>query len=44
LPRADGKGGVFDIRGISANDGQAIVGNIVPDRMGERNAAPISNG
>lgn len=31
LPRADGKGGIFDIRGISADGDQPIVGNVVPD-------------
>ena len=31
LPRADGKGGVFDISGISAYSGQSIVGNIMPN-------------
>ena len=35
LPRADGKGGVFDIRGVSAYSDKSIVGNIIPDGMGE---------
>ena len=41
LPRADGKDGVFDIRGVSAYSGQSIVGNIVLDGMGEADGLTI---
>ena len=44
LPRADGKGGVIYIRGISANGGQPIVGNIVPDVTSERYGFAIIDG
>jgi len=44
LPRADGKGGIFDIRGISADGGQSIVGNIVPDWMGEADGLAVIDG
>jgi len=44
LPRADGKGGIFDIRGILADSGQSIVGNIVPDGMGEEDGFTVIDG
>ena len=43
MPRADGKGGAFDIRGGSADGGQSVVGNIVPNRTGEGDSEAISN-
>jgi hypothetical protein len=44
LSRADGKGGVFDIRGISADYGQSIVGKIVLDGMCEGYGFAIIDG
>ena len=43
LPRADGKGGVI-IRGISADGDQSVVGNIVPDGMGEGDGLTVIDG
>ena len=44
MPRADGKGGVFDIREISADGGQTFVGNNVPNGMGKADALTIIDG
>ena len=41
LPRADGKGGVFDIRGISADGGQPVVGNIISDGTSEADGLTV---
>ena len=41
LPRADGKGGVFDIRGISADGGQSVVGNIISDGTSEADGLTV---
>ena len=38
------KGGIFGIRGISADGGQPIVGNIVPDGMGEVDGLTVIDG
>ena len=44
LPRADSKGGVFDIRGLSANGGQPTVDSIVLDGMGEGDSLTVIDG
>ena len=44
LPRADGRGGVFDIRGISADSDQSVVGNIVSYGMGKGDGLTIIDG
>ena len=35
LPRADGKGGFFNIKGGLADSGQPVIGNIVANGMGK---------
>lgn len=44
MPRADSKGGVLILRGISADDDQSIAGNIVPDGMGEGGGFAVIDG
>ena len=44
LPRADGKGGILIERGILADGDQSVVGNIVPDGMGEGDGLTVIDG
>lgn len=44
MPRADGKGGVFDIKRIPADGGQSIIGNIALDGSSEADGLAIVNG
>ena len=44
MPRADGKGGVFDIREGSAYSDQAVIGNIVPNGTGEADSLTVIDG
>ena len=44
MPRADGKGGVFDIKRIPADGGQSIIGNIALDGSSEADGFAITNG
>ena len=41
LLRADSKGGVFDIRGISVDDYQFVVWQIIPDGMSEADGLTV---
>ena len=42
LPGTDGRSGVFDIRGISADDNQPVAGNILTNKTVEREGLAAS--
>ena len=44
MPRADGKGGVFDIRGISADGCQTVVCDIVLGGMSKTDGLAVIDG
>ena len=44
MPRAGGKGGFLILRGLSADGGQPVVGNIVPNGMGKDDGLTIKDG
>ena len=44
LPRADGRGGVLILRGLSADGGQPVVGQVIPDRLGKADGLTFIDG
>ena len=44
MSEADGKGGAFDLIGISVDGGQLVVGNIVPNGTDEVDGLAIIDG
>ena len=44
MPRADGRGGVLILRGLSADGGQPVVGQVIPDRLGKADGLTVIDG